>query len=282
MAVTISYGYKNGFMDDCDDTSGWTKTDNGNTSTFTIDNDDYFKLDVTVSGGNEETKVVNDTNIGVSTTVYTQIRCRYKCSNANIKAKIIAEYTGAEGTKVVLADISSTTWTVVTVTLDSAKTLDHIQLYADHAVGTVYYDFILVYKGDFTLPNTAGGMNLDPLPVYSYISIPSRTTDITQNLGSECAVINLLGCDLDQGTWKRTTPADTIDGEVFLEIAHNSGSEPWQWLETGSHKFKVTVHPRFYWRNNGDGSTSRLLDLVFREYSLGDKGDETHVERFGI
>lgn len=274
--VTLSHGH--GSLNDCDSTTGYTKTDNGNTSTFTIDNGDYFKLDVTVTGGAGETKVVNDANIGVSTTTYTQIRWRYKCSNASIKAKIILEFSDAT-TQEVLADSNSTTWTTGTATPTTAKTLDHISVYADHAVGTVWYDFILVSKGDFTLPNVAGGMHFNPEPREALLDVFGRDTDITQHGGSKNAVVT-LSCDLDQGTWKRT--GDTVDGEVFLDMVHNRSSEPFQWLETGSHKFKVTVHPQFRWQDNGDGSTSRLLDLTLREYSLGDKSGESYAERFGI
>lgn len=277
----VSIGNNHGYLNDCDTTTGFTKTDNGNTSTFTIDSGDYFKLDVTVSGTPFETKVVNDANIAKSTTLFPTIRWRYKCSNSSIKAKIIAEFSDAS-TQNILVDSNSTTFTVGSTTLTTAKTLDHIQLYADHAVGTVFYDFILVYEGQFPLPNVAGGMDLDPVSGNVSLGIPGRITDVTQDLGNKNAVVN-CSCDLDQGTWKRTTPtADTIDGEVFLDIAHNSRDEPWQWLDTGSHQFKVTVDSKFRWVNNGDGSTSRLLDLVFTEYSLGDKSGETYAERFGI
>jgi len=273
--VKISNGHR--YLTDCDSTTGWTKTDDGNTSTFTIDNGDYFKLNVSAIGGNEETKVVNDANIGASTTTYPQIRWRYKCVG-DIKAKIIVEFSDAS-TQEVLADSNSATFTVGTVTLTPAKTLDHIALYADHVVGTVYYDFVLVHRGDFTLPNVAGGMNMDFPPCEAIIPVFERDTDITQHGGTQSAIVN-ISSDLDQGTWQRT--GDKIDGEVFLDILHNRSSEPWQWLDTGSHQFKVTVHPKFQWVNNGDGSTSRLLDLVLKEYSLGSKADETYAERFGI
>lgn len=276
----VTLTHRQSYLNDCDSITGFTKTDDGNTSTFTIDNDDYFKLDVTVSGGNEETKVVNDANIGRLTTAYPLILFRYKTSNSNIKAKIIAEFTGAEGTQEVLADSSSTSnrWTVGSETLDLGKTLDHIHVYADHATGTVRYDFILVCEGQFALPNVAYGMNMDLPPQEALIGIPGRDTNVTQNLGTESALIN-IGCDLDQGTWKRS--GDTIDGEVFLDMLHNRSGQPWQWLDTGSHQFKVTVHPKFSWENRGN-VVGRRLDLILKEHSLGSKADEFYEERFGI
>lgn len=276
--VTLSNGH--GYLNDCDTTTGFTKTDNGNTSTFTIDNGDYFKLDVTVSAAPKITNVVNNANIGKSTNSYPQIRWRYKCSNANIYAKIQAEFDDAS-LQDVLPHSNSQTWTVGTATLTSptSTVLDHIWLYANLAVGTVYYDFALVFKSDFTLPNVAGGMNMDFPPQEAVQGYPLRDTELIQNMGTGSALID-IGCDLDQGTWKRT--GDTIDGEVFLDMLHNRSNEPWQWLNTGSHQFKVTVHPKFRWVNNGDGSTSRLLDLVLKEYSAGSKDAETYAERYGI
>ena len=278
--MTVTLTNDHGYLNDCDTTTGFTKTDDGNTSTFTVDNSEYFKLAVTVSGGNEETKVVNNVNIGASTTLFPLILWRYKCSNSNIKAKIIAEFDDASE-QLILADSNSIIFTVGSATLSSptSNLLDHIHLYADHAVGTVYYDFILVCHSQFPLPNVAGGMNIDFPPRTVLLAPFGRDTSITQHGGTENAVVT-LGCDLDQGDWKRA--GDNIDGEVFLHVLHNQSAEPWQWLETGSHRFKVTVHPRFRWVNDGDGSTSRLLDLTLTEYSLGSKSGESHEERWGL
>lgn len=285
----VKHSYGHGFMDDCGSTTGWSKADNGNTSTFTIDNDDYFKINVTVCGGAEESKVVNDNNIGASTTLYPQIRWRYKCSNASIKAKIIAEYSDAS-LQTVLADVNSTVWTNGNTALTAAKTLDHITVYADHAVGILYYDFLLVFAGDFTLPNVAHGMNMDLAPREAILDIFGRDTDITQGGGTKNALIN-IGCDLDQGgstnDWQRpqgtSSKTDSVDAEVYLEMLHNLSSEPWQWFQSEvGHQFKVTVHPEFKWISEGGGSASRRLDLILKEYSLGSKADESYIERYGI
>jgi hypothetical protein len=271
--VTISHGH--GHLNDCYTTTDYTKTDDGNTSTFTIDNNDYFKLNVTVSGGNEETKVVNDNNIGISTTLYPTIRWRYKTSDSNIKAKIIVEFNDAS-TQEVVSDASSTTFTVGTTTLTTGKTLDHIRLYADHATGTVYYDYCLVYVGDFTFPTgQPETMNFTPKPRFVYLGIPGKVTDNTQNLGCESAIVDMT-CNLDIGTFKRST--DTINGEVFLDISHNSNTEPWQWLDTELEQFKVSLENLNFNRD----TPVHMLPLRWREFSLGDKSEETYAERFGI
>jgi hypothetical protein len=184
----------------------------------------------------------------------------------------------AGGSQTVLAETNSTTWATFSETITASQNLDTVDLYITDEIGQVYYDFLMMHKGSFTLPNIAGGMNIDFPPSEAIIPIPGKDVDLTQHLGSHSAEVTLTS-DLTQGTWKRT--GDTIDGEVFLDIHHNRSGEPWQWLDTGSHQFKVTVHPKFRWVSRG-AKTTRMLDLVMREYSLADKSGETYAERYGI
>ena len=276
--VTLSYGYANAFFEDCDDTAGWSKTEDGNTAAIEVENGDYFKITISGSTGNKIAYYTNNFT-DFSSDTYQKIRFRYKTSDTNIKAKILVRFDDATE-HVVLDETSSTTFTVgaVDIVPPASTTIDRVRIYANQATGWVKYDFVKFYKGDFTLPNIAYGMNMDPAPQEALIGIPRRDTNLIQNLGSESALIN-IGCDLDQGTWKRST--DTIDGEVFLDMLHNRSGEPWQWLDTGSHQFKVTVHPKFSWVQKGDG-VGRRLDLELREYSLGSKANESYTERYGI
>jgi len=264
---------------------------------FTSDGD-YFTITGTCDAAADEWYYRKHDLTDFSSTIYNCWMARYKTSvaAAGLGAVLKVKYTDASYDSLVGSDTTpsfSTTWKVESGTLTTGKTVSEVYIYAnDHpdsvAAGafSVYFDFIMFFKGTFTLPNVAGGMNIDLPPKEAIIIIPGRDTNITQNLGTESAVVTIQS-DLDQGTWKRpqsdpTNPTDTIDAEVFLEMLHNRSTEPFQWLDTGSHQFKVTVHPKFAWKNNGDGSTSRILDLILKEYSLNNKSGETYAERFGI
>jgi len=133
-------------LDDCtDDTvSTWVESEDGNVGSFTCEHDDYFKINITSSSGNK-TYYIED-NIGyVSPSVYTTFLYRYKTSDTNIKAKIVAVF--ASGNQTILSETSSTTWVKGSATLDTDKgSLTRIRLYANQATGQVYYDFVLVFS----------------------------------------------------------------------------------------------------------------------------------------
>jgi len=164
------------------------------------------------------------------------------------------------GSQTILSESSSTTWVTGSATLDTSKgNLLWLWLYANQATGQVYYDFVLVCKGIFTFPNCGYGLEFTP---------PARYAMVT------------IGCDLDVGDWKRS--GDHVDGEVFLDIAHNSSSEPWQWLDTGTEQFKATLDTPVFRRESNGNSVRRILDLTFREYRRSSASHETYVERFGL
>jgi hypothetical protein len=234
-------------------------------------------------------------NLSLSPATYTKLFWRYK-SSSGAEAKIVLVDSGGH-TQTILAESSSTLFTVGYDTIDfgDADLLDHIRFYANTAAGTVTYDFGLVCKDIFTLPNTQHGLDFTPSPRYAQIEIPSRISDITQNLGSKSATVQ-ASCNLDIGKlpttaaavvasdWLRPQGTDTKDtnevmkGQVFVDIAHNSNTEPFQWLDTGEQQFKVTLEePVFRHQAN-----EHVLDLVFREYSRSSKSNETYVERFGL
>ncbi|RLC88037.1 MAG: hypothetical protein DRJ03_04005 [Chloroflexi bacterium] len=253
------------------------ESEDGNVGSFTCEHDDYFKINITSSSGNK-TYYIED-NIGyVSPSVYTTFLYRYKTSDTNIKAKIVAVF--ASGNQTILSETSSTTWVKGSATLDTDKgSLTRIRLYANQATGQVYYDFVLVCKGIFTFPNCGYGLEFTPPARYAMLEIPARVGDITQNLGSPSATVT-IGCDLDVGDWKRS--GDYVDGEVFLDIAHNSYTEPWQWLDTGTEQFKATLDTPVFRREADGNSARRILELTFREYRRSSASNESYVERFGL
>lgn len=288
--VSLTHQWSSGSTD-CDDATGWAETESSLTCALSVDNSTYFKLEGTPNdAGNEYALYEMDSGISVSTNLFPSFMIRWKtsASGSGLGAQVKIVYDDASSENLLESSgvpQYSTAFTLTTGTLAAGKTVDKIQFLANDypdsvASGTyqVYYDFLLFYSGAFTLPNTAYGLSLDLPPKEAIIGIPGRDTDVTQNLGTENAVAR-IGCDLTQGNWKRS--GDTIDGEVFLEMWHERSSDPWQWLDTGEHQFKVTVHPTFN-RDVVGRAAGHRLDLVLKEYSLGDKSEETYAERFGI
>jgi hypothetical protein len=126
------------------------------------------------------------------------------------------------------------------------------------------------------------------------IPIPGRTGDNTQNMGSNSAQCHCT-CNLDLSNatddWRRPPgnldkdldaviigQGDYIAGQVFDEIAHNSYTEPWQWLDTGNRQFKATLEdPMFTYQGK-----THTVQLTFTELRRGSGSTETYIERFGL
>jgi hypothetical protein len=261
--------------------SPWVLIEDGQTLATPVElYDDYVDVEATGTGGNAAGYINNFTNLGLSTTTYTTIRWRYKTSDTSIKAKIVLEFNDAS-TQEVLADASSTTFTVGSATITTAKTLDHIRLHADHAVGHVYYDYVLVYKADWTLPNAAYDINGEiPVTVVD-LPVPVRHTDPSQNLGSGNMPYR-LGCDMTIGDWTRV--GDTVNGQVFYDIAGNSTTEPWQWFDSEREQMKVTLRPPVFTRGSTGMGLMDRLDVFLNEYRRSDAGNslESYVTRWGL
>jgi hypothetical protein len=281
--VSISFGH--GFLEDCDDATGWVETEDGNTCALSVVEGDFFDLNVTASAGNAVAYYSypdegGASNLGLSTGTYMKIRYRYMTSNANVKAKIMLVFNDAS-TQEILVDTSSTSLTSATVAITASKTIDHVRLYADAAVGHVYYDFVLIYKNDFTFPNIAGGMEFSPPPKFARLEIPARISDISQGLGANSAFWN-LDCDLSIGTWTRA--GDTIAGQIFYEISHNPYNEPFEWFDSEIEQCKVTVENPVFVRRAHENGIEKILSLTLREYRLSNAGCslETYVTRLGL
>lgn len=259
---SITYGHHK--LNDCYTATGYTKTDNGNTSTFTIADGDIFKIVVTNCAGAEETKVVNDVNIVGDTTLFTEIHWRYRTSSSSIKAKIIVTDDAAY-TQTVLADESSTVWKYGKATLTPGENLDHVQLYADHATGTVYYDFWLICEGTFPFPFVSDLEELELVNNYANGKMPGRVGDITQYMGMDSPLIRLRG-KMDMGAgWEAGT--DSIPGFRLTDIALDSRKEPWQWLASDLINCKV-VMPRLKISKVARSKSLRLWTVTLKHFSL--------------
>jgi len=302
--VKITYGH--GFMHDGDSIVGWTATDSADPLTaqaFGVENRDYLKITGTCDAAADEYVVYDyDLATNISPSTYTKYLIRWKTSHsaAALGATANILFSDASRQHLINADDIpqfSTSWKVTAGTITDpggGATIDKVELNADDypdttaaGASSVYYDFILLYKDDFTLPNTAFGLGFNPFPRNISLGIPSGITGAPQNLGGDDAEFT-VGCDLDQGLWTRA--GDSYAGQVFDEISHNASApysgqlaaEPWQWLNTElNRQFKVTTHPIWSWDKIGDATGTRL-DVTFKEYFLGNKAEETYLERFGI
>lgn len=290
-----SITHTHGLLDEGDDSSVWAESRSGMTdpeATISSEYGDYLRLTGTLNdAGDEWLKATYDIT-DISADLYPNYLFRYRTSLASngLGARLYVVYDDAS-TEFLLGETTpqfSTTFKTVAGTLVnySGLDIDKIVYWGDDYPNTVTggitpyveFDFILFHKDTFTLPHNGHDLNLYIPPRYGLLGPPGRIGDITQNLGNESARVE-VSCDLDVGDWKRS--GDYVDGEVFYEIAHKNTTEPWQWLDTGTEQFKVTLENPIFRRIGGDVST-HTLDLLFREYRLSDASSETYVERFGL
>lgn len=277
----ISYGHA--FLEDCNEANApnWDKTESNMTmAPIVVVNDDIFDLQGTVTGATPYGYWKNHTVLGLSTTVYKKCRIRYKVSGAGCHARVRAHFNGGD-TQDLLVSGSSSTWKTIAYDLTGAYTLDYLSLWVMDASGHVYFDFALVYKDDFTFPNTAHGLSFVPAARYVRPVPPGMAGAETENLGSDLAVVTIHS-DLDLGTWTRT--GDVLPGEVFLDIVHNSKTEDFQWLDLGDLlcKFKVTLDKPEFEAQTSESTAQKLLLLMLYEYRRGPANDETYAERYGL
>jgi hypothetical protein len=281
--VKPSITHTHGFLDDCNDVTGWTETESGLVASISTSSDDYFTITGTCDNAADEYAYYEKDITNVSTILYPYLLVRWKTSAiANgLQAKIGVTYTGAGLVTTTLG--FSAGWKTTVITLTASDTIDKIRIYADDdpdtiAAGTfyVYYDFIMVC-GLFTFPNCAGGLHFTAPSRYGLTEIPPRIADVSQYLGAESATVD-CSCNLDIGNWKRST--DSVNGDVFLDIAHNSYKEPFQWLDTGTERFKVTLDRPVFRREVNGSKTSHMLDLTFKEFRRCNGNLEYFRERF--
>jgi hypothetical protein len=279
--VTISYGHT--WLDDCteDSVGDWASVEDGQTlEDFVVLKDDVFDAEASASIGNK--KGYWDTNVSnLESTAYAKFRWRVKCSNASIKVGITLVFDDAT-VQDILADVNTTVWKAGSGNIIAGKTIIHVRFWVDAAIGHVYIDFMMVYKGDFNFPNTGRGISFMGQGRFARPAPPGASGAETENLGSELAEI-IAECDLDLGTWTRA--GDVVPGQVFFDIMHNSKTEDFQWLDTGelAAQFKCTLEKHdLHNEVQGNNDTRHLVQLTIYEYRRGPANDETEVERWGL
>lgn len=266
---TISY--KMGWQTDCDDTTDWDKTEDGNTITLSVRSGTFFRLKVTASAGNKIAYYSypdegGADNISISSSVYAKARFRYLTDNTNVKAKIELVFSDAS-TQTILDETSNTSIVTGTADITSGKTIDHIRLYANQATGSTYYEFVMLYGDDFSFPFFKRlSINFKSKTVV--IPIPGSDTDIIQHFGRANTEFTIEGTMQHGEIWGNS---DLTYGEFLYQILRE---RHFQWLTTDQGNFKVMVAPvGFEFIQDADTEQQLSYLLKFLEYDAGDASD---------
>lgn len=227
-----------------------------------------------------------DTSLGINTTLYPNIRYRYK-SDGTAKAELAVGYTDSSW-DTILSNGTNTSWTVGTGTLDTGKTLKVIDFITNNAAGTVYWDFIQVFKGTYILPNVIN-LKVKSEADNTRIASPGYYGRKTSKQGTNDIKIEML-CDTDMEStslsWfkpQTSTATDYNPTDTLLDINLTGytayGGAPWEWLDCGTpaQQFKVTLDT-LDTDYKGDGSTAQI---IFNERRIRSAKYESINERTG-
>jgi hypothetical protein len=257
------------------------------TATFGYLND-YLAFEVSASSGAKTSYIQNTVNLQLGTTIYQKSRVRFKCSNNTIKAKVLAVYSDTSES-VILAEQNSESFLVVSTELDPAKILDHLRISANGGTGTVYYDFIQIYKGDLEI---AAPVHVEPvLTVEDSILKPLNFAGALSNANGAEPVEFTVSFDMTIGKFRRSTELgdpvnDTIDGQIFYELANQSGVsvDEWFWFKSDLENMKVRLVSASFPRTVNNSEILWTADIKLREYrqSSGTNTLETYVSRYGL
>lgn len=276
--ISNTHGWSTG----CDDTTGWTESETGLDCALSVINGGKFELEGTCDSAAGELATYTKDITNISTNIYPNYMMRWKTSHSSNALRAVVEFDFTSGSQFVYLGFN-TGWTVSTGTLTADKTLDKVILYADDDPNTVdsgtyqvYYDFLFIYADTFTFPYVSEKVDVKLKNRYVDIAIPGRVTDVTQYLGAESAIIEIVG-DMEQGSW------GTPKGEKFLNIIHNASTEPFQWLTCDDPLLNLRVTLRdFNPYHSGGVNGKPNYRLLFKEYRESKANDETPTERLGL
>ena len=217
--MTATITYKNGWVFDCESTTGWTETETGVSATLTTDGDAFTITGTPSTAGSDYAYYEYDLPDFIST-LYSTCIVRFKTSGASNGLEPVISFItsgAAEVNKTYLG--FSTQWKTTTITLTGGNTLSKIRLYADDnpdslAAGStsVYFDFVLVCKGTFTFPHVAPGeVRVNYGMIIAQLKVPGRHGDILQSLGQHTPEIILGGDVLEGEAWRLNTSVPHFD-----------------------------------------------------------------------
>jgi len=277
----MTYGH--GYLTDCDDDTSWVETVENMTAgnaTLSVVDGDWFKIEAVFDDGETDEYCYYEYDItNVSTTVYPKALVRWKTSDASeVIAKVHFDYTSGTDLTYNLGSSTDVTWTAID--LPTGKTIDKVRFYADDngVDGTyyVYYDFLLIHKGTFTLPFFHDA-ELEMQNRDADLPIPGRVGSHTQYLGMDSPIIRVTG-EMDTNTdW------GTPDGQRLYQIYLERHNDPWQWFTSDLVNCKVTPR-KFNISQRSDTATQRVWTADFKHYSLsgGDTSEWSDLEWLGV
>ncbi len=272
----ISYG--SGAIFDGDDVDPWTfVAGSGATATFSSLESDYYEIDVTDNPDDNSSYIYNTTSLGLSTTLYGNIRYRYAVTGT-AKCTIYLLFSDTTS-QTILSNGTATTMTVATVPLTTAKTLNDIVVYNASGVGEVFVDFLQVYAGDFVFPNVEK-VELIPAIRDAELEVPGMIGSTLQGMGAPSATVEVDAC-LSMGSWKTPNTSFAVPGSIFLTITQALANNiTWEWFDAGDFALRVRYSgrtPTFTLQADLD-----IVKLEFKEFYMGSRNTELESERFSL
>jgi len=211
--------------------SDWQETKNNmaaGDATPSILHDDIFQIEVVFDAGAVDEWCYFEKDIpNISSDTYTHYVLRYKTDSASVNTKAMLVFTA--GSQTILPSTSSTTWKTASGTVTAGKTIDKIRFYADDVGvdGTfhVYFDFLLICKGQFTFPHIGpGGVFLDFENKLAEIPMAGRDGDVLQHLGMKSPTIVIEGNVLSGESW------ESVAGPHFEYLLDAFHKDVWNWF----------------------------------------------------
>lgn len=266
--------------------SRYKKVIDGNVTAVNVREGDYLNLSCSATDGNAVAYVYITFPTAILGSVYPLVLVRYM-TTGNATAKV--EFVRTDGSDVILDDATSDSeMNVEEGTLTAEKTYTGVKLYCNTGAGHVYYDFVLVCKGAFDIPNFRYGFTPHLPDKDVFVEVPGMDGDATQAQGSKLWYAE-CGCDLSKGVWTRE--GEGYFGQVFYDITCNAASEPWQWFKGAFNNLKVRVSDlQFPVQSTSDQMNWRLhFKLMEKRCSSGSAVDaatgitlETYETRLGL
>jgi hypothetical protein len=241
--------------------------------------DDYYDLyvDATSRMSLGEIFLVNLDAVNLSSTLYPKIRYRYAVDGTAM-AGIKLVFNDAS-TQTILSNGTATTLVVGTALINTAKTIEFIEISNSGGVGHVFCDFLQVYAGDFVFPNVESVKPSPPIRDAS-LEVPGMIGTTLQPMGAPSATVDIKCC-LSMGNWQTPNTSFAIPGSIFWTISQNlAQGQLWHWLDCGDFAMRVRYKgqtPAFSYEPDLD-----TVNLTFIEGGSGSRNTETEAERFNL